>query len=61
VLITPGAHFGIGKYIRFGYGYDINKTLRGLEQVDRFLAEIGGKKAAARKRPVSRRARAVAR
>jgi hypothetical protein len=40
VLITPGAHFGIGKYIRFGYGYDINRTLGGLARVDRFLAEF---------------------
>ena len=21
VLITPGPHFGIGKYLRIGYGY----------------------------------------
>jgi aspartate/methionine/tyrosine aminotransferase len=34
VLITPGAHFGIGKYIRVGFGYDIEKTLEGLARVD---------------------------
>lgn len=40
VLITPGPHFGIGKYIRIGYGYDINKTLAGLARVDEFLASL---------------------
>ena len=40
VLITPGAHFGIGKYIRIGYGYDIRKTLAGLARVDEFLNEV---------------------
>jgi aspartate/methionine/tyrosine aminotransferase len=41
VLITPGAHFGIGgKYIRVGYGYDITKTLAGLRRIDEFLAEF---------------------
>lgn len=38
VLITPGAHFGIGKYIRIGYGYDLEKTLEGLSRVDEMLA-----------------------
>ncbi len=42
VLITPGAHFGIGKYIRIGYGYDINKTLAGLARVDEFLEGLSG-------------------
>ena len=40
VLITPGAHFGIGKYIRVGYGYDPEKTLRGLSQVGELLSEL---------------------
>jgi aspartate/methionine/tyrosine aminotransferase len=41
VLITPGAHFGIGgKYIRVGYGYEITKTLAGLRRIDKFLAEF---------------------
>jgi aspartate/methionine/tyrosine aminotransferase len=40
VLITPGAHFGIGKYIRIGYGYDIRKTLAGLGRVDEFLNAV---------------------
>ena len=40
VLITPGAHFGIGKYIRIGYGYDIDKTLAALAQVDLTFDEL---------------------
>jgi hypothetical protein len=43
VLITPGAHFGIGKYIRIGYGYDANKTLAGLARVDEFLEGLSGR------------------
>ncbi len=43
VLITPGAHFGIGKYIRIGYGYDIKKTLAGLARVDEFLEGLSGR------------------
>ena len=34
VLITPGDHFGVGRYIRVGYGYDVDYTLRGLARVD---------------------------
>ncbi len=40
VLITPGAHFGIGKYIRIGFGYDLGRTLAGLGRVDELLAEL---------------------
>jgi len=29
VLITSGDHFGVKKYIRVGYGYDIDRTLKG--------------------------------
>ena len=42
VLITPGAHFGIGRYIRIGYGYDVGKTLEGLARVDELLGELQG-------------------
>ncbi len=45
VLITPGAHFGIGKYIRIGFGYEINHTLRGLKKLDAPLAELRERKA----------------
>ena len=40
VLITPGSHFGIGRYIRIGYGYDIDLTLRALARVDEAFGEI---------------------
>ncbi len=40
VLITPGSHFGIGRYIRIGYGYDIDRTLRALARVDEAIAEL---------------------
>ncbi|HEX7720043.1 MAG TPA: aminotransferase class I/II-fold pyridoxal phosphate-dependent enzyme, partial [Woeseiaceae bacterium] len=46
VLITPGAHFGIGKYIRVGFGYEIKHTLRGLKKLDAPLAELAKRKAA---------------
>jgi aspartate/methionine/tyrosine aminotransferase len=40
VLITPGAHFGIGKYLRIGFGYDRAKTAAGLARLDRPLKEL---------------------
>lgn len=40
VLITPGDHFGLGRYIRVGYGYDVDYTLRGLARVDLLLEEL---------------------
>ena len=40
VLITPGAHFGIGKYLRIGYGYDIGKVREGLSKIDEVLADV---------------------
>jgi aspartate/methionine/tyrosine aminotransferase len=40
VLITPGAHFGIGRYIRIGYGYDPGYLLKGLARVDVTLAGL---------------------
>ena len=40
VLITPGAHFGIGKYLRIGYGYDIGKVREGLSKIDELRAEL---------------------
>jgi len=55
VLITPGAHFGVGRYIRVGYGYDVDYTLRGLARVDLTLGAL--KKEASR--PRGRRARPV--
>jgi aspartate/methionine/tyrosine aminotransferase len=37
VLIMPGDFFGMGKYLRLGYGYDLDYTLRGLARVDEVL------------------------
>ena len=54
VLITPGAHFGIGKYIRVGFGYDIEKILEGLARVEEVLGALRR-----RRRHVSRRAAAL--
>jgi aspartate/methionine/tyrosine aminotransferase len=47
VLITPGDHFGGGRYIRVGFGYDVDYTLRGLARVDVTLAELQKKRKAA--------------
>jgi len=40
VLITPGDHFGVGRYIRVGFGYDVDYTLRGLAQVGTTFEEL---------------------
>ena len=53
VLITPGAHFGIGRYIRIGYGYDIAKTLEGLRRLDAFLAGLREGRSRSEKRSVA--------
>ena len=42
VLITPAAHFGIGKYIRVGYGYDPDTVKRGLDRIDELFSELHG-------------------
>ena len=43
VLITPGAHFGIGgRYLRIGFGYDLAHTQKGLRRIDRVLKELRG-------------------
>ncbi len=46
VLITPGAHFGIGRYIRIGFGYDIEHAKKGLQRIDRLIGELKQKKKA---------------
>ena len=38
VLLVPGEMFGVEKGIRFGFGYDIEHTLKGLARVDETLA-----------------------
>ena len=46
VLITPGAHFGIGRYLRIGYGYDAAKLRKGLRRIDAVLQQLKEKRAA---------------
>ena len=67
VLITPGAHFGAGSYVRIGYGYDPARTRKGLAAIDRFLRRFEGgpirpeaRAAAGRRRPAGPRVRARA-
>jgi aspartate/methionine/tyrosine aminotransferase len=53
VLIPAGAYFGVGKYLRVGIGYHIEKTLAGLSRFDLLLADLQRpKKAATRRRHV---------
>jgi aspartate/methionine/tyrosine aminotransferase len=43
VLLVPASVFGLGqdaKGIRFGFGFDIEHTMKALERVDRTLAEL---------------------
>jgi aspartate/methionine/tyrosine aminotransferase len=40
VLLVPGSMFGLKKGIRFGFGYDIEHTLKGLARVDGTLAAV---------------------
>jgi aspartate/methionine/tyrosine aminotransferase len=40
VLLVPGDMFGIKKGLRFGFGYDIDHTMKGLALVDDVLAQI---------------------
>ena len=58
VLITPGSHFGIGRYIRIGYGYDIDRTLRALARVDEAFEGLRSKPRISSRPSSSRRSRA---
>lgn len=40
VLLVPGDMFGLKKGLRFGFGYDIEHTLKGLSLVDEVLADV---------------------
>ena len=40
VLLVPGSQFGLKKGLRFGFGYDIERTLKALLLVDEVLAEV---------------------
>ena len=35
-----GAHFGIGRYLRIGFGYDIAHIQKGLRRIDTLLAAL---------------------
>ena len=37
MLLVPGDMFGLGKGIRFGFGYDIEHTMKGLAQAEDLL------------------------
>ena len=41
VLLVPGDMFGLGKGIRFGFGFDIEHTMKGLARVDEVLRRMG--------------------
>ncbi len=40
VLLVPGEMFGLGKGIRFGFGFDMEHTMKGLARVDETLAAL---------------------
>jgi aspartate/methionine/tyrosine aminotransferase len=40
VLLVPGAMFGFGRGLRFGFGYDIERTLEGLALAGRELKRL---------------------
>ncbi len=57
VLITPGKHFGIGRYIRIGFGYDLEYTKKGLGRIDVLFEELRKKKQKKEKKKKSARKR----
>ncbi|HVQ28762.1 MAG TPA: aminotransferase class I/II-fold pyridoxal phosphate-dependent enzyme, partial [Vicinamibacteria bacterium] len=44
VLLVPGDMMGAGRSLRFGFGYDIARTLAGLRRVDKTLAALAVRK-----------------
>jgi aspartate/methionine/tyrosine aminotransferase len=42
VLLVPGDMLGLKRGIRFGYGYDIETTMKGLSRADEVLSAIAG-------------------
>lgn len=48
VLIVPGAHFGLERTFRIGFGYDTEKLPEGLRRIDETLRSARGATAAAR-------------
>ena len=45
VLINTGAHFGIGKYIRIGYGYDVEQLKKGLGRLSEAFEQLRRRRA----------------
>jgi aspartate/methionine/tyrosine aminotransferase len=41
VLLCPGDQFGMGKYLRVGFGSDVEFTMKGMERVDAVLRGLG--------------------
>ncbi|MGZ6546291.1 MAG: aminotransferase class I/II-fold pyridoxal phosphate-dependent enzyme [Actinomycetota bacterium] len=41
VLLVPGDMFGIGKGVRYGFGFDIEQTMKGLAQAEHLLTGRG--------------------
>ena len=42
MLLVPGEMFGAANGIRFGFGYDIEHTMKGLLRADEMFAAIAG-------------------
>jgi len=42
VLVVPGAQFGMGRYLRIGFGSDAAYLRRGLARIDMTLDELQG-------------------
>jgi hypothetical protein len=59
VLVTPGAHFGIGRYLRIGFGYDLERLREGLRRIDPLIEELRAQPPRGRPAPGPRRARRV--
>jgi hypothetical protein len=49
VLIAPGEHFGIGRYIRIGFGYGVEPLQKALERIDAVIEELKQRKRAGRR------------
>ena len=39
VLVVPGDQFGMSRYFRVGFGYDIEHTLKGLARIEKLLKQ----------------------
>jgi len=61
VLIVPGAQFGMGRYLRIGFGSDADYLRRGLERIDRTLDELQGGPPSRKAAPGRNRAAATGR